>query len=88
MGEAWARAAASTRIHEAEIVDERRIELAAGTPALLTTEEARDVLEILDLVVTASAPGPARDQCEELAFVLRQRLQAAHRIHAQDTRSH
>lgn len=77
MGGLWAQAAAENRVHEAEVLDPERIEIPAGTPALLTREEADDVLEVLDLVAATARAGAGRDRCEELALLLRQRLRQA-----------
>lgn len=77
MGGLWVQAAAENRVHEAEVLDPERIEIPAGTPALLTREEADDVLEVLDLVTATASEGPGRSRCEELALLLRQRLRQA-----------
>lgn len=74
MGGTWLRAAAENTVHEAEVLDLERIEIPAGTPALLTPDEATDVLEVLDLVAATAPAGQGRDRCEELALLLRQRL--------------
>lgn len=77
MGGQWVRAAAAHHVHDAELVDDERLAIPAGTPALLSRDEATDVLEILDAVTAATPPGPGRTRVEELALVLRQRLRAA-----------
>ncbi|MFJ6022954.1 hypothetical protein ACIQFP_26720 [Nocardiopsis alba] len=74
MGGLWAQAAADSRVHEAEVVDDDLLAVPAGTPPLLTLDEATDVLEVLDLVATTAPAGKGRDRCEELAFILRERL--------------
>lgn len=71
------RAAAATHIHEAELVDEERLAVPAGTPALLSREEADDVLEVLDAVAAATPAGPGRTRVEDLALSLRARLREA-----------
>lgn len=76
-GGQWVRAAAATHVHEAELVDDERIELPAGTPALLSREEASDVLEVLDAVTAATPAGAGRARVEDLALVLRERLREA-----------
>lgn len=76
-GGQWVRAAAATHVHEAELVDEERLQLPAGTPALLSREEARDVLEVLDMVAATAPAGAGRTRVEELALVLRERLREA-----------
>ncbi|WP_152521304.1 hypothetical protein [Nocardiopsis ganjiahuensis] len=73
-GGQWVAAAAATHVHDAEVVDDERLAVPAGTPALLSREEAEDVLEVLDAVAAATQAGPGRARCEELALVLRQRL--------------
>jgi hypothetical protein len=74
MGGAWIRTAAAHQIHDAELVDEDRIAVAAGAPALLGPEEAADVIEVLDAVAAASPAGAGRDRVEDLALLLRERL--------------
>ena len=71
------RTAAENRVHDAEVVDEDLLAVPAGTPALLTREEADDVLEVLDLVAATAPAGAGRERCEELALLLRQRLRVA-----------
>jgi hypothetical protein len=74
MGGMWAQTAAAQHVYEAEIVDDERIAVPAGTPALLTQDEADDLIEILDAVAAAAPLGPGRSRAEELALLLRQRL--------------
>lgn len=77
MGGMWAQTAAAQHVHEAEIVDDEQIAVPAGTPALVSRDEAEDLLEILDLVSATAPAGQGRERCEELAMLLRQRLRAA-----------
>lgn len=74
MGGMWAQTAAAHHVHEAEVVDDDLLAVPAGTPALLTREEAEDVLEVLDLVAATAPAGPGRTRVEELALLLRQRI--------------
>ncbi|SIO86147.1 hypothetical protein [Nocardiopsis sp. JB363] len=77
MGGQWVAAAAATHVHDAELVDEHRLAVPAGTPALLSREEADDVLEVLDAVTATAPAGPERTRVEELSLLLRQRLREA-----------
>lgn len=74
MGGMWAQTAAAQHVHEAEIVDDEQIAVPAGTPALLSRDEALDVLEVLDAVAIATPAGAGRTRVEDLALRLRQRL--------------
>lgn len=74
-GGAWVRAAAAHHVHTAEVLDhDPCAAIPAGTPALLSRDEADDVLEVLDTVAAAMHPGPGRDRVEDLSRVLRERL--------------
>lgn len=77
MGGMWARTAADQRVYDAEIIDEERLAVPPGTPALLSRTEAEDMIEILDVVAAAAPAGPGRARAEELSVLLRQRLRDA-----------
>lgn len=76
-GGQWVRAAAAHHVHDAELVDEERLAVPAGTPALLSRAEADDVIEVLDMVAAAAPAGPGRTRVEALGLLLRQRLREA-----------
>ncbi|MBB5495805.1 hypothetical protein [Nocardiopsis metallicus] len=73
-GSRWVAAAAAHHIHDAEVVDDERLAVPAGTPALLSRSEAEDVLEVLEAVAVATPAGPGKVRVEELALALRERL--------------
>lgn len=77
MGGMWARTAADQRVYDAEIIDDERLAVPPGTPALLSRTEAEDMIEILDVVAAAAPAGPGRARAEELSVLLRQRLRDA-----------
>lgn len=77
MGGMWARTAADQRVYDAEIIDDERLAVPPGTPALLSRAEAEDVIEILDTVAAAAPAGPGRARVDELSVLLRQRLRDA-----------